>query len=455
MNPIEAYHLMHNGTLALARAEAAGIRVDMDYLNAKIAHLERRIARMEQKFRDSKFHKDWEASQEKVPNPNSGLQLSKFLYETKGLKPPKLTKGGRGSVDKEALTELNIPELMDLLYTKKLMKIKTTYLEGFKKEQVDGWIHPFFNLHLVTTFRSSSDRPNFQNIPKRDKEAMKITRGALFPRKGHQLLEVDYGQLEVRIAYCYNKDPQLLHDILKGDMHTDMAKQIFMIDDFDKHKPEHALLRGAAKNGFVFPQFYGDYYKNCAEYLAREWGQLPRSRWKAGQGVSLNGAHLADHLIEKGIGTPQKFENHLKAIEQDFWENRYKVYARWKERQWRQYQKVGYVDSLTGFRCKGVLSRNDATNYPIQGAAFHCLLWSLIQIDNLIQQKGWKSRIIGQIHDSVNLDVFPPELDKLVKEIKRITCVALPEAWEWIKVPLDISVDIAPVDCSWAKIKEL
>ena len=74
---------------------------------------------------------------------------------------------------------------------------------------------------------------------------MKTTRKALYPRPGHQLLEVDYSGLEVRIAACYHKDPVMLKYINTGyDMHADMAAQIFMIDDFDKHKPDdHVSFR--------------------------------------------------------------------------------------------------------------------------------------------------------------------------------------------------------------------
>ena len=459
MNQIEAYHLMHKGTLALARAEQQGIRVDMEYLENKTRHLTRKIDRMERLFKESKFFLKWQASQpDKEVNTNSGMQLGNFLYEELGLKPPKLTETGRGSTDKESLQALNIPELNSLLQVRKLKKIKDTYLVGFMKEQVNGQLHPFFNLHLVRTYRSSSDRPNFQNIPKRDKEAMQITRRALFPRKGHQLLEVDYSGLEVRIAACYHKDPVMLKYINTGyDMHGDMAKQIFMLDDFDKHRQDHGLLRSAAKNGFVFPEFYGDYFRNCAEYMACNWAGLPNGRWKPGQGVDLGNGKISDHLIANGLKSLDNFVEHIKAIEDDFWNRRFRKYAQWKEKWWRQYQKDGYVDLLTGFRCSGVMTRNDAINYPIQGAAFHCLLWSFIRLDNILQLHPgmWKSRIIGQIHDAIVFDVYPPELPNLLKTIKEITTMDLPRAWDWIIVPLDVDFEICAVDASWADKKEL
>jgi len=456
MNSIEAYNLMHQGTIALARAERAGMRVDVEYLHNKIAHLTRRIDRLEGKIKDSDFYKKWEKYQGKEPNPNSSVQLSNFLYGKLGLKPPKETETGRGSTDKESLQFLNIPELNSLLEIRKLKKIRDTYLEGFLREEVDGWLHPNFNLHLVTTFRSSSDKPNFQNIPKRDKEAMQITRRALYPREGHQLLEVDYSGLEVRIAACYHQDPTMLKYLRDGfDMHGDMTKQIFLLSDFDKHREDHSYLRAATKNGFVFPEFYGDYFRNCAEYMACNWCELPKGKWKAESGVKLGQSTIGRHMILKGIKSLKDFEDHLEKIENDFWTKRFPHYARWKEKWWKQYQRLGYVDMLTGFRCSGLMSKNDAINYPVQGAAFHCLLWSLIHIDKMLIDSKWRTRIIGQIHDSIILDVHPPELPMLVKHIKHIATEELPKAWDWIIVPLEVDFEYCDVDASWADKKEL
>lgn len=457
MNSIEAYNLLHQGTLALARAEQAGIRVDVDYLENKLSHLSRQMQRKERLFKESKFYQQWEKSQGKQPNPNSGPQLATFLYDVKKLKPPKLTPSGRGSTDKETLTALDIPELNEILDIRKIKK-NMDYLEGFKREQVDGWLHTFFNLHLATTYRSSSSNPNLQNIPKRDKESMLLTRRALFPRPGHQLLEVDYSGLEVRIAAAYHKDPTMIKYLKDGfDMHGDMAKEIFVLDKFDKDRVDHTILRGAAKNGFVFPEFYGDYYKNCAESMACNWGGLSKSRWVPGQGIEFGDRNLSDHMISKGIKSLNAFTKHVQIIENDFWGKRFPHYAKWKERWWRQYQRDGYFDTLTGFRCSGVMGRNDCINYPVQGSAFHCLLWAFIRLDSILNapNSSWRSRIIGQVHDSMIIDVYPPELNELVPLIRKITCEDLPRAWSWINVPLEVDFEICDVDASWADKEKL
>lgn len=452
---LDAYHLMHKGILALARAEQQGMRIDVDYCKRKTAHLTRKIEYCENQFKQSELATTWRKAYGGHTNYNSDPQLGRILYEVMGLEPYKETATGKGSTDEEALTMLEMPELNKLLETRKLRKVRDTYLGAFIREQVDGVMRPFFNLHTVITGRSSSNSPNFQNIPKRDKRSMQICRRAIKPRPGHQLLEVDFSQLEVSIAFCYHKDPVMQKYLIDpaSDMHGDMAAQIFMLDDFDKNLPEHKYLRDATKNGFVFPQFYGDYHGNNAASLCK-WVQLPHHRWKKGQGVKLpGGIHISDHLISKGIKSYEQFVQHLKKIEDDFWGRRFRVYQKWKDIWLNQYKQNGYFDMLTGFRCSGVIQKNEVINYPVQGAAFHCLLWSFIEIDRISQEEEWRSRLIGQIHDAAVLDVHPDELEHVGRTIKRVTCRDLPKAWDWIVIPLDVDAKLCPVDESWA-VKE-
>ena len=57
-----AYELLHQGTLALARAERQGIRVDVDYLDSKQKELTQDIIKLEKEFKSSKLYHHWEKS---------------------------------------------------------------------------------------------------------------------------------------------------------------------------------------------------------------------------------------------------------------------------------------------------------------------------------------------------------------------------------------------------------
>jgi DNA polymerase-1 len=450
-NTQEAYQLMHDGALAMSNAEQAGFHIDMEYVERKKAFLVKKMQRTEDQFKATDFFKHWQHTSKNKVNIHSPQQLSNFLYKIKKIDVGNLTASGQGSTNEETLKQLNIPELNLLLETTRFKK-PWDVLNGFANEQIDGVVHPFYNLHLVRSFRSSSDSPNFQNIPKRDEEVMQLCRRAIFPRPGHQFLEIDYSGIEVRINACINKDPKLVKYVSdpKSDMHRDVAIQLFLLDKLDKSLPEHSNLRYIAKNGFVFPEFYGSYWKNVADQIACNHGKLGYGKWLPNQGIAMPEGTLSDHFLSKGIKTLTMFEEHVKKIEADFWGKRFKVYSEWKNQNWDDYKKNGYVDLPTGFRCSGVMDKKQVNNYPGQGSAFHCLLWSFIQLDKTRISQGWDAKLVGQIHDSIIVDVAPRELEHVAKVARRITTQALPQAWEWINVPLDVEMELCPVDGSWA-----
>jgi len=449
----EAYRLLHDGSLAMGRAERHGIRVDVDYVKQAKADLSQQINWTMTGLQETDFYQRWQKSQDKEINLNSPVQLSNYLYNELGLKPPKLTGTEKGSTDEESLLELDLPELNMILAMRKLKKNRDTYLDQFLREQTNGIIHPFFNLQLVTTYRSSSDRPNFQNIPKREEKSMQLVRKAIYPRRGHQLLEIDYGSLEVRVGACYHKDENMLRYIKdpSTDMHRDAMEEIFKLE-YNGSK-EHAYLRAAAKNGFVFPQFYGDYYVHNAKDMAVKWGELSNGIFKDGTGVGIDdrGTTLGTHLRDSGIKSIKSFETHLEKIEHDFWNNRFPEYAMWRRRMWNIYKRRGFIDYHTGFRCSGVMNKKEVTNYPIQGAAFHCLLWSYIELDKMFQRLNLNTRLLGQIHDAILFDVDPKELVQVAELAREVTTKLLPKAWKWIMVPLEVDAELCPVDGSWAE----
>jgi len=294
-------------------------------------------------------------------------------------------------------------------------------------------------LHTVRTYRSSCSDPNFQNIPIRDKEIGAIIRKAFIPRKGRKLLECDFSGIEVRIAACYHKDPTMLAYIKDStkDLHRDMAMECYLLEQRQMTKD----IRYCGKNKFVFPQFYGDYYVNCAKNL-----------WKAIDEMSLQtaeGTSLKEHMAKKGIRTLAQFEKHIQKVEDNFWNVRFKKYTQWKKEHYQKYLQNRYFDTLTGFRCQGMMSRNDVINYPVQGSAFHCLLWSLIQIQKQIKIERMQSLIVGQIHDSIILDIVPEEEEKIVAILKEVMTQRIIKHWKWIIVPLDIEIDVTPIDGSW------
>ena len=425
-NLIKGVNFLLHGQEVFASIEQNGIRIDYDYFLNKENELSAILQDLKQKINNSEEVKQWPTNDF---NFNSAQQLSRLLFDILKYKPMRKTKSGNIAVDSETLQELNTPLTNLILQYKKYEKIRGTYISSISSEIVDGFIYPNFNLNLVSTFRSSSDKPNFQNIPKRDEEAQKIIRSGIVAREGRQLLEIDYSAMEVRISACYHYDDNMIYYINNpdSDMHRDVAKLLFKKDEVSKFE------RYLAKNKFVFPQFYGDYYKNCAKNI-----------W----------AEIQDELLPI-FKNYDNFENHVKDIEHDFWNKKFAQYKEWKDIVWKHYLKTGYVKLKTGFVCRGYMNKNQVTNYPIQGSAFHCLLWSLIQLDKYIKENGLRTLIIGQIHDSVILDAVPDELKEICRAARYIMTQKIREEWDWIIVPLDIEAKVSEINGNWFAMSEI
>jgi len=119
----------------------------------------------------------------------------------------------------------------------------------------------------------------------------------------------------------------------------------------------------------------------------------------------------------------------------------------------RFYERHGYVESLTGFRREGFLTKNMVLNSNIQGTAYHCLLWSLIKLGREQEKRKWKSRNILQIYDAMLYDLDPEEKEEVKKTMIKVMTEDIREYWSWLAVPLQVSFEISEIDGSWASMK--
>lgn len=482
---LRAYNLFHMGTVTMAGMEQNGMAIDLSYVRTQYERIvEKRVPAMEAAIANSDVIKKWKERHGTKFNMGSDEQLGDVLVNVLGLTLPE-TKGSSEKKRRYStaanvleLIEDDAPFVKEIADIERLKKVASTNLKGLMREAPDGMLHPFFNLggdadgnHVVTSYRSSSSSPNFQNLPKRNKELERITRRAFKPRKGMQRLSVDFKGVEVGVAACVTLDSALIRYVSdkKTNMHRDMAQQLYILADDEWTKE----ARQSAKNHFVFPEFYGDWWMSTAEGL---WRAIPKESI-----FTKAGKPMREHLADKGIeqfrcsrcARAEKnkkvakradhaccFENHVRLVEKDFWGRRFAEYTSWKERHLKQYEKRGYFYLVTGFMVGGVLRKNQVLNLPIQGPAFHINLWTLNRIWNrdtgIASHEDWKSLAVGQIHDSGEQDVWPDELDHIIKTYKHVVHNELPEVMPWVKtVPMDVEFSIAGVDRPWYESEEM
>ena len=421
-NLTQAYQLLHDGTLAFARMEGEGIRIDVEKAERWKKEWEEELGNLKERIMNHRAVQKFAEIKGRLPNYKkkfSPKDLQVILFDVMKFAPLRETKTGY-SVDESSLTEYaRKSELVQWeLRSRKLEKMRNTYLAQFLRFHVNGFIYPTFNLHIARSYRSSSNEPNFQNVPKRDERAA-VLRSLIIPRDGNTILCGDYGSMEVRILACASNDRRLMEYIVGGgDMHGDWAGKLFLIKETDERFKRFRFL---TKNGFIFPEFYGSYYVTIARQLNE---------------------HIPEefHPTLTSKRREQRWESHLKKVEQAFWKEFHGV-RKWQDKKIKVYKRTGYIqDDAWGFRRYGYLTRNKIYNFPIQGPAFHCLLWSIVQYykQDVCKHISTKSRLCGQIHDEMFFDVHPEDKQEIKHRVTKIMSQDIREEQKWVTVPLEV-----------------
>lgn len=451
----QTYKFFHEGVQALGKMERNGIRIDLELLEEKIEVAGREANRIKKHLEETKTWKEWTRKYGRKAKLGSDDQLRWVLQSVLGVELSKETESGKFAVDDEVLESIDNPFIQEFRSYKRLMKAKDTFLKGIRQEVTpDGYLHPFFHLHVARTYRSSSSMPNFQNFPVRDPWIAEMIRSIFIPRYRRVLVERDFAGAEVRVSACYHEDPMMVKYIKdpSTDMHRDMAMECFMLTKEQVSKKS----RYVAKNMFVFPEFYGSWWKAAALNM---WNAISKLKLVV-EGTETS---LYEHLKRKGIrelGDASRadelqdgtFQKHIADVEKRFWTKRFPTYAKWKVDFYQEYLRRGYFEMLTGFVCTGHHVRNDVVNYPIQGSAFHYLLMSLILIQKALEKYNMETLLVGQIHDSMLSDTPESELQDFLELSTEIMVERIPKMWRWINVPMDIEVEVA--DESWYNKKQ-
>lgn len=390
----------------LARMEVVGIPVDSDVLRTIAAELTAEctsLASTMQELAGGPF------------NVNSVKQLRTVLYENLGLQPGRKTKTGY-STDARTLESLRDqhPIIEVLLRYREVEKLRSTYGETLAAEVTpDGRIHATFRQTVARTGRLSSDRPNLHNIPVRTDEGRRF-REAFIPSAGRRLLVADYDQVELRAIAHLSADPGLTSAFDAGeDIHRTVAARVFGIDrDEVTHKQ-----RSTAKM-VSYGLAYGMESYGLAQRLA----------------VS----------VEEAKGILDAFFDAFPSVHA--YMDDAVVEARAK----------GYTVTIFGRRrpLPDLMSSNhqvrqaaerQAMNAGIQGLAADLFKMALIRLDSGLEEGGYRSDLVLQVHDEVLVDVDPDEADA----VRELTERALTGAAE-LSVPLKVAMAWGS---SWAEAK--
>jgi DNA polymerase-1 len=384
----------------LARMQAAGVSLDVDYLREMSGALGTRIAELEVRI--------YELAGETF-NIGSPPQLATILYDKLKLPVLKRTQKGRApSTDADVLEKLRThhPVVDALLEYRELSKLKSTYLDALPPlvDAGSGRIHTTYNQVGAATGRLSSVNPNLQNIPVRGELGRQIRRAFVPGDPDRVLLVADYSQIELRVLAHLSGDEALAEAFANDlDIHGATAAKVFDLP-VDQVDPE---LRRRAKvvnyglaygmNAFGLASRMGIAPDEAAEFIDAYFAGFPRIR----------------EFLDRQVG---------RATSEGFTET---ILGRRR-----------YLPELQSSNPRvRDMGRRMALNAPIQGSAADILKLAMIKVDRALDDTGVDAIMVLTVHDELVFDVAGPAVESSTDVVRE----AMESAYE-LTVPLKVEM---------------
>ncbi len=322
-------------------------------------------------------------------NIGSPKQIGDILFGKLGAKGKKTPTGAwqTGADILEQLAEEGNLLAAKILDWRGISKLKSTYTDALL-ELLDknNRVHTTFSQVVANTGRLASSNPNLQNIPIRSEDGKKI-RACFVSKAGHKIIAADYSQVELRLLAAVADVKALKQAFAEGvDIHTSTASKVFGLppEQIDGNMRRHAK---AINFGIV----YGI------------------SQYGLSKQIDVTPAEAKAYIDAYFREMPEIKEYMDKTIE----------FAR----------RNGYVLTPFGRKCS-VLGINDknkriasnaeraAINAPIQGGAADIIKLAMNKVLRLLQAKGYKTKMLLQVHDELVFEAPLDEVDEVSRLIK-------------------------------------
>ncbi|MGZ8636830.1 MAG: DNA polymerase I [Actinomycetota bacterium] len=366
----------------LARMQAAGVALDVPYLEEMAEGVRDRMATLKA---DIYRHAGEDF------NLNSPPQLRAILYEKLGLSPGKRTSKGQLSTDASVLEKLRDahPIVDALLSWRELDKLNSTYLDALPRQvnPRDGRVHTTFNQTGAATGRLSSSNPNLQNIPVRGELGRQIRR-AFVPGGDQVLLVADYSQIELRILAHLAEDEGLRAAFeSETDIHTATSARVYGLPE-DQVDPATRSRAKAINYGLA--------------YGMNAWGLASRLEITADEAQEFIDAYFASfpqirHFLDRQVA---------RAAAEGFTET---LLGRRR-----------YIPELQAANPRvRDMGRRMALNAPIQGSAADVFKLGMLRVDRALRDSSLECRMLLTVHDELVFEVAAGQLEEASGLVKR------------------------------------
>lgn len=240
----------------LTQVELRGIKVDLDYNEDIGEDILEKMDELEGKFGSV--------------NPRSPKQIhGHFASYSLALKNTAASTLEAIQDDSRLPSDLKT-FVKSLLEHRKLAKLHGTYVKGVRQlVKTDGRVHSSFGIHTTTTGRTSSRRPNVQNLPR-----VGGIKEQFVPEDGYIFVRADFGQIELRVLTWLAQDEYMreLFNDQSRDVFTELSKSLFSPT---KGRPTYESLTDKEKSELrvqIKSFAYGLSYGREAGSIAHEFG---------------------------------------------------------------------------------------------------------------------------------------------------------------------------------------
>lgn len=331
------------------------------------------------------------------------------------------------ALSEEALSSTTHPVFQSLSHYKDALKLLTSYGEEFimKFTEPDGKVRTNYN-PIVSTGRSSSNRPNMQNIPAKESIGNRY-RNAFIYTSGWKFVDSDYTGQELALIAFASKDDVWYKAIERGeDLHSVTASMVYGAE-WEKYSEDgcsfklkrqkckckgHKTLRNAVKT-INFGLAYG------------------MSKFKLSSTLKFT-VKEAEATIDRYFRTFPQIKYTLEAFGQFGVRNGYTMtlapfFRRRYFPEWGKFRQ--YIDlHLAGIEFNAGLGRieRQAKNHPIQGSGSDIIKMAMVVIYEYIHTHNLQDEIhlLLNVHDQLTTACVPEKAEWWKDELDRLMCEA-------------------------------
>lgn len=355
-------------------------------------------------------------------NPASRDQVAHLLFDQLGLPILEETPTGLPKLDEETYAKLaHLHPLPAALSEFSHASKFRGYGEGWlKRMSPGGRIHGNIKLDGTRTGRGAMSEPNMQNLPRAaDSADGKMARDCFVAPRGFVLVQLDYSQLELRIASLLSGDTVMADLFRSGvDFHLGTAKLISKLAwgiEPDKVGKPH---RTGAK-AFNFGLAYGKGDKSLAADL----------------GISVEAAKLIRKAIFGSFVRYGEWMTEAVHFAQQFGG----CWTKWEgeNARWRPLWPIAFEgDDFSAYVSR---AKNGSINTPIQGTSSDFCTMSLTRIVEAIDRGEIDAQVVLPIHDSIML--LCPEATWQQAAL-RAHDIMVDYPWATKHVPLEVDIEM-------------